>query len=346
MPTAWTRSLPDEPSVLLADGPRGTVVVGRETVSAFTTAGELRWRAEPGPLEPGGASAATRFCWRRPTTSSRSTGRRASCGGGPVRPRRRARSRSWRHPARPRWRSSRPRKGDWPGSTPRPAGRAGRPGSRATSAAIRWPTRLTGTVAAVWQEAGRTRLRVVDGASGVLRFEHPLGDWAGSPTVGRDVARRVVVVASGSGRFDGAVQAFDLTDGSPVWRARVGASFQPGLIPLIDGRMVVVVDQLGTVTALDLGSGRRRWRTRTGAALFESRPVAAAGAVLVPNQVGEVITLDRRSGALRARRRSAGFPIGLAPARGRVVMAQRLVRSHAVQAFRAARLAEPAGGPR
>lgn len=346
LPTAWTRSLPDEPAVLLADGTRGTVVVGRATVSAFRADGTLRWRAAPGPLEPVGALGGNTVLL-------------ATADG---------------FLALERWTGER----RWATRTPEtpavvavvaPRGPAavavvstaegGLAGLDAGTGRPRWSTRLsghvrgdpvadarTGTVTAVWQEPGATWLRVVDAAAGTVRSEHSLGDWAGSPAVAGLDARRLVVVASGSGRFDGSVQAFDLDDGSTAWRARVGASFQPGLVPLVHGRLVVVVDQLGTVTALDLGSGRRRWRTRTGTSVLESAPVAAAGALLVPNPVGEMITLDRRSGRVRARRRAAGFPIGLVATRGQVVMTQRLVRSHAVQAFRAARLAEPAGGPR
>jgi outer membrane protein assembly factor BamB len=139
------------------------------------------------------------------------------------------------------------------------------------------------------------------------------------------------------------VRAFAVADGTPRWAARVPASFQPELVPLVDGRTVVVVDQLGNVTALDARTGYRRWRTRTHAAEIRARPVRAGDAVLVTNLAGEVITLDRRHGTLRARRQAAGFPVGVVVARGRVVLAQRLVRRHALQAFPATRLAAPAG---
>jgi hypothetical protein len=64
--------------------------------------------------------------------------------------------------------------------------------------------------------------------------------------------------------------------------------------------------------------------------------------VLVGNEAGEVITLDRANGTIRARRRPAGLPVGLAAAGRVVVVAQRLVDRHAVQAFSAARIAAPA----
>ena len=50
------------------------------------------------------------------------------------------------------------------------------------------------------------------------------------------------------------------------------------------------------------------------------------------------MTLDRETGAVRARRRPAGLPVGLALAGRVVVIAQRLVERHALQAFDADRL--------
>jgi hypothetical protein len=100
------------------------------------------------------------------------------------------------------------------------------------------------------------------------------------------------------------------------------------------------------VTELGAATGRRRWTAHVRAAVIHARPVRVADAVLVTDLAGEILTFDRRRGTLRARRRPAGFPVGLVAARGRVVLAQRLVRTHAVQAFRAARLAAPAGSPK
>jgi outer membrane protein assembly factor BamB len=205
---------------------------------------------------------------------------------------------------------------------------------------------VSGTVAAVWQEGEATELRVVDAATGAVRFGRPIRSWAGSPAIVSLPGARLVVVGAGSARYDGAVSAFDLADGRLRWRARVPASFQPELVPLVDGGTVVVVDQLGHVTALGAATGRRRWTAHVRAAVIHARPVRVADAVLVTDLAGEILTFARRRGTLRARRRPAGSPVGLVAARGRVVLAQRLVRTHAVQAFRAARLAAPAGSPK
>ncbi len=68
--------------------------------------------------------------------------------------------------------------------------------------------------------------------------------------------------------------------------------------------------------------------------------------MLVGNEAGEVIILDRATGAVRVRRRPAGLPVGLAAAGKVVVVAQRLVERHAVQAFAAGRITAPARSPR
>jgi hypothetical protein len=101
---------------------------------------------------------------------------------------------------------------------------------------------------------------------------------------------------------------------------------------------VVVVDQLGHVTRLGLARGSRRWTTDTRALEVHAHPVRVRDAVLVGNEVGEVVTLDRADGRVRARRRPAGLPVGLAVAGPVVVVAQRLVEQHALQAFAAARI--------
>ena len=138
------------------------------------------------------------------------------------------------------------------------------------------------------------------------------------------------------------MRAFALTDGAPRWHAPVAASFQEDLVPLVDRDDLYVVDQLGTVTRLDVADGRRRWATGTDAVETHVHPIRVDDAILVWNEAGEVVTLDRATGAIRARRRAAGLPVGLAATRRLVVVAQRLVSRHALQAFDAARLAAPA----
>jgi outer membrane protein assembly factor BamB len=346
VPAAWSRALPDEPSVLLADGGHGAVVVGRETVSAFSARGRLRWRTEIAEeLQPVGALGGDTVLLAT-TAGFEALERRTG---------------------EPRWQTGTPETPLVVAVVPLPGPlttvvvateEGGLAGLDARTGRPRWSVRhpgrirgeivadaATGTVAAVWQQGEDTRLRVTDAASGTARFEHPLRSWAGSPAIVALPTARLVVVGAGSARYDGIVQAFDLADGRLRWRARVPASFQPGLVPTVDGPAVVIVDQLGNVTALDVASGRRRWSTRTRAAEIRARAVRAGDALLVTNLSGEVVTLDRRRGTLRARRRPAGFPVGLVVGQGHVLLAQRLAGDQGMQAFRVARLAAPARSP-
>jgi outer membrane protein assembly factor BamB len=217
---------------------------------------------------------------------------------------------------------------------------------------VRWSVRFTGrikgtpavddasgTIATVWQGDGpETQLRVIDGATGTLRWEQPIAVMSGSPVV----AQGIVVVGAGAGRHGSEVRAFALADGSPRWRAPVGAPFQEDLVPLVDGDDLYVVDQLGDVTRLELADGTRRWTTDTKALEVYVRPLRVGDAILVWNEAGEVVTVDRADGTIRARRRPAGLPVGLARAGRVVVVVQRLVELHALQAFAADRLAATA----
>jgi outer membrane protein assembly factor BamB len=343
---AWTRSLPDEPSVLVRDGRDGIVVSGSSTVSAFAARdGTRRWETRVGELRPslavGGDTVlvptATAF-----VALARGTGEE-------------------------RWRTRTP-------ESPAAVALVEVPGASAVALVAteeggvagldvrtgrpRWSTRVagrlrgepavdggTGTVVGVWQGGDATRLSAFDGLTGAARFDHPVPPWAGSPAVVRHRGAPMVVVAAGSGRFDGVVRAFDLVDGERRWQARVPASFQPGLLPLATGGDVVVVDQLGTVTALDAGSGTRRWSTRLRAVVESGGPVRVRDALVVRTLAGDMLTLDRNTGVVRARRAPAGVPIGVVPAGRRVVLAQRLLRSHGLQAFSPEHLAAPARSP-
>jgi outer membrane protein assembly factor BamB len=225
-------------------------------------------------------------------------------------------------------------------------------GLDARTGRARWSTRLTGhlrgfpsvdqrsgTVAMVWQDdATSSELRVVDSATGAVRWVQDLGVMAGSPIV----AHGTVAVSAGNGSKDSAVQAFALTDGGLRWRSPVAAPSQSDLRPLLDGDDLYVVDQVGNVARIRFSDGERRWSTDTKALVTHAHPIRVDGAVLVWNERGEVVTLDRDTGAIRARRVPAGLPVGLAATGRLVVVAQRLVRDHALQAFSAARLAGPA----
>jgi outer membrane protein assembly factor BamB len=189
----------------------------------------------------------------------------------------------------------------------------------------------TEVVAGVWSSPdGRDPvLRVVDGASGALRWQQPIALGAGAPAIAGDL----VVVSSG---VEGsALRAFALADGRERWASRLEAPSQPDLVPLVDGDDIVTVDQEGTVAAVRSSDGARVWATATDALTTFARPIRVRDAVLIFNEQGEVLTLDRSTGSIRARRRTPGGVIGLVADGRRVVLGLRLVRGAPVQGFRA-----------
>jgi outer membrane protein assembly factor BamB len=196
----------------------------------------------------------------------------------------------------------------------------------------------TEVVAGVWSSPdGRDPvLRVVDGASGALRWQQPIALGAGAPAIAGDL----VVVSSG---VEGsALRAFALADGRERWASRLEAPSQPDLVPLVDGDDIVTVDQEGTVAAVRSSDGARVWATATDALTTFARPIRVRDAVLVFNEQGEVLTLDRATGSIRARRRTPGGVIGLVGHGRRVALGLRLVRGAPVQGFRAAEVVAPA----
>ncbi len=335
----WSRALPDEPQALLADGP-DVVVPGRDTVSAFRARdGRRTWQVHvPGVRSPAALDRTTVLVAADSgfTALDRATGR-------------------------VRWHTT---TAEPPGpvallsptSAPGLAVVGTEPGGLAgldlETGSPRWSVRLrgrmrgrpavdpvSGSLAAVWEGGGTTQLRVIDAATGAIRWVTDLAAGAGSPAIAPADEGRLVVVGAGDGQYTSAVRAFGLDDGRERWHTRVDASFQPDLAPVVDGAAVDVLDQLGTLSRLDLDTGRRRWRTPTGRAAIDARPIRVADALLLPSDAGEVFALDAATGRMRARRLSAGFPVGLVAVRGRVVLAQRLVPGHGLQGFRAARLA-------
>ena len=340
VPPVWSRTLPRWAATMLDDGRDLGVVVGDDWVTAMTlTTGTLRWEMPLPGVEPVGALRGDTVLL---ATGSGFVARERDTGT-------------------VRWQLDTPETpgpvalvspGDGPQVAVVSTVEGGLVGIDGVTGRTRWSVRFagrprgvpavddaSGAVATVWQpDAEGTRLRLVDGATGALRWERPLPVLAGSPAIARDA----VAIGAGAGRHGSAVRAFALADGAPRWRARVGAPFQPDLIPRVSGTDLFVVDQLGHLTRLDAASGARAWSTDTRALEVHARPLVVRDAVLVGSEAGEVITLDRANGTIRARRRPAGLPVGLAAAGRVVVVAQRLVERHAVQAFSAARIAAPA----
>jgi outer membrane protein assembly factor BamB len=345
VPAEWSAPRPDESRTLLADRGPDVVVVGSRTVALFRARdGARRWEAAVPGVQ---ADAAL----------DRSTVLVAADGGFVA---------LERGSGRVRWRTRTPEPlgpvallplSGMPGLAVVATEPSGLAGLDRETGSPTWSVRLTGrlrgtpvtdpvsgTLAGVWQGSTGTELRVIDAASGRVRWAQPIAALAGSPVVARSSAGALVIVGAGDGRYASTVRAFALEDGRERWHASAAASFQPGLVPLVDGDDLYVLDQLGTVKRLDLTTGRQRWRTATGRPEIRARPVLAEGAVLVPNDAGEVFTLDATTGRVRARRLAAGVPVGLAAVGRRAVLAQRLVPGHGLQGFAVSGLAT-AGRP-
>ncbi|MGZ4737356.1 MAG: outer membrane protein assembly factor BamB family protein [Acidimicrobiia bacterium] len=340
IPARWARTVPEQAQTLLADGADGAIVIGDGSVSSIALAdGGLRWHTPIDTVQPRGAVSGDTVLLSTRTgfvALDRRTGER-------------------------RWETDTPEKPGpvalvGPEGTPQIAvvstDEGGLVGLDSRTGRARWSVRYpgrmrgvpevddaSGTIVSVWQaDELATDLRVIDAATGALRWEQPLAVMSSTAIV----AAGMVVVGAGRGRHGSEVRAFALADGAPQWRAPVAAPFQPALVPLVDGDDLFVVDQLGHVTRLDLVSGARKWVTDTKALEVYARPIRVDGAILVWNESREVVTLDRATGAIRARRRPAGLPVGLLAARGLVVVAQRLVDRDTIQAFDADRMAAPA----
>lgn len=339
VPARWSRSLPDWPQSLVRAG-RDTIVIGGGWVSAIALDdGAVRWQTAVPRLDD---RAAVRGDTVLVATESAFVALDRTSG-----------ARRWmvRSPEPP---------GPVALVGPDPAmqlavgatERGGLVGIDIERGRARWSVRYsgsvrsplavdqpTGLVASVWRAGPKsTVLRVVDGVTGALRWEQPLAPMAGAPAI----AGGSVVVSAGAESGSSALRSFALADGTPQWQTRVAAPSQPDLVPLVDGRDVVVVDQLGTVARVRIADGATRWSTTTAGLTTYAQPLRVGDAILIWNEAGDVITLDRGTGTIRARRRPAGVPVGLVGGGGRVVLAQRLLRGAPLQAFAAPRMTAPA----
>ncbi len=184
----------------------------------------------------------------------------------------------------------------------------------------------TGLVIAVWGEADTARVRAIDVASGLIRWEQAVEPMVASPVVAGDV----VVVAAGDGSYRANARAFGLTDGKVRWTTPVPASFEPDLVPGVDfGRrdtagVVVLQDHLGTVSLLDLRDGALRWSTKTRVAALGGSVALTDDAVVIRNEGRQLVILDRARGRIKMRRTDPdGVPEAILAVRDRVLVAWR-----------------------
>ncbi len=135
--------------------------------------------------------------------------------------------------------------------------------------------RASGAVVVTWHQSDAPAVRVLDLATGALRWEAPTARYTGAPSVHRGR----VVLAIGDGNRHARVEARDLATGAVQWQTPVPASFEEAIEPAVDDHSVAVVDHFGVVTILDPETGKLRWQHDLADVLIATR------AVLVGNRV-------------------------------------------------------------
>jgi outer membrane protein assembly factor BamB len=166
----------------------------------------------------------------------------------------------------------------------------------------------TGAVVAKWHEGPAPAVRVLDLATGALRWEAPTDVMTAAPVLRDDT----VVLATGDGNRHARVEARDLATGAVRWSTPVPGSFEEAIEPAADDRDVVVVDHFGVVTLLDLATGALRWRHDVEFALIDTQMPLTPRRVVFRSFSGDVFVLDRADGHLVARydpHDLGGYPI-------------------------------------
>jgi outer membrane protein assembly factor BamB len=171
----------------------------------------------------------------------------------------------------------------------------------------------TGSVVLLVCAVGGPTVRVVDALTGVLRWEHPV-DWLTAAPVASEGA---VFVAEGDGHFRAVVLALDLATGQRRWALQVPASFEPGIVPVVDDRALVVVDHYGHVTAVDPADGQVQWERDLDQPVLVTRLVLTARRLTVSTAAKDVAVLDRGTGRIVRRisaARLGGWAVDVRPA--------------------------------
>jgi outer membrane protein assembly factor BamB len=184
-----------------------------------------------------------------------------------------------------------------------------------------------GAVVATWHQSESPAVRVLDLATGALRWEAATDRFTAAPALRHDL----VVVAVGDGNRHARVEAHDLATGALRWQTRVPASFEEAIEPDADDRTVAVVDHFGVVTVLDLATGKLRWQHDLADVLLSTRVVLTGRRVAFTSYAGVLHVLDRRDGHVvqtLAADRLGGLPVAMAEAPwrpgGGVLLAVRL----------------------
>ncbi len=193
----------------------------------------------------------------------------------------------------------------------------------------------SGAVVATWHQSATPAVRVLDLATGALRWEAPTARYTGAPTVHRGR----VVLAIGDGNRHARVEARDLATGELQWQTPVPASFEEAIEPAVDDHSVAVVDHFGVVTVLDPETGKLRWQHDLADVLIATRVVLAGNRVAFTSYAGVLHVLDRRDGHVvqtLAPARLGGLAVATVPAprgwgRGRGVLLALRLRDWGIQ---------------
>jgi outer membrane protein assembly factor BamB len=150
----------------------------------------------------------------------------------------------------------------------------------------------TGAVVATWHQSESPAVRVLDLATGALRWEAPTARSTAAPAVhgGR------VILAIGDGDRHARVEAHDLASGAIQWQTRVPASFEEAIEPAVDDHAVAVVDHFGVVTVLDPATGKLRWQHDLADVLLATRVLLTRDRLAFTSYAGVLHVLDRRDG--------------------------------------------------
>ena len=171
---------------------------------------------------------------------------------------------------------------------------------------------VEGLVIATWTDA-RPAIRVLDLASGALRWEQEIDYFTAAPVVhaGR------VLIAEGDGHFHAVVLSLDVATGELRWGTQVRASFESEIVPAVDDRAFVVVDHYGHVTALDPSDGSVLWERSLDQTVLGTRVALTDRRVTLSTAEWDVFTLDRANGRIVRRitaARLGGYAVDLTPA--------------------------------
>ncbi|HEX5586549.1 MAG TPA: PQQ-binding-like beta-propeller repeat protein [Acidimicrobiia bacterium] len=197
----------------------------------------------------------------------------------------------------------------------------------------------TGSVLLVARAEVGPVLHVFDAVTGAQRWERQLDWFVATPVV----SEGRVFVAEGDGHFHAVVIAVDLESGERRWASQVRASFEPGIVPAADDRVLVVIDHYGHLTALDPADGAYRWERDLDETVLDTRVVLTERRLTVSTAAKDVAVLDRFTGRVVSRRSALqvdGWAVDLRAAafagRDHVVAAIRLGVHPRVEVWRVA----------